>query len=173
MKKLNPLLKEIIILVVISTVLGISAQAVLPNGIRLITETTLLGSDSNTVVVPSVSINPEANSDAASNISLSEVYKLHQSGAALFFDARDPDDYLEGHIQNAINLPAHAFMDSLPYLESLDFDQFIITYCDGSDCNASLDLAADLKMMGFTRVSFFFGGWQEWLEAEYPIEASP
>ena len=46
----------------------------------------------------------------------------------------------------------------------------LITYCDGEDCNASIDLAADLKMMGFARVVFFFGGWQEWLTAGYPTE---
>jgi 3-mercaptopyruvate sulfurtransferase SseA len=64
-------------------------------------------------------------------------------------------------------------MDSLPYLEKLDPGRHIITYCDGEDCNASIDLAADLKMMGFANVNFFFGGWQEWRDAGYPIESSP
>ncbi|MBT5234826.1 MAG: rhodanese-like domain-containing protein [Candidatus Marinimicrobia bacterium] len=173
MNQMNKLIKDILTLIVVSTVLGISAQAVLPNGIGLRTEITVIGDDSTGVAVPAVSINPNGEGEAASNISLNNAYSAFESNAALFIDARSPEDFGTGHITRAINLPVHAFMDSLPYLEKLDPGRHIITYCDGEDCNASIDLAADLKMMGFANVNFFFGGWQEWRDAGYPIESSP
>lgn len=167
---MNKLFKEILTLLGISVFFGVAAQAVLPNGIGLKTEITILGNDSTAVAIPAVSINPNAEGESASNVSLAEAYSLFKDGAALFIDARSPDDFLAGHIKQSINIPAEAFMDSLPYLENLDFNRPIITYCDGEDCNASIDLAADIKMMGFVHVNFFFGGWQDWRDAGYPIE---
>ncbi|MBC8377328.1 MAG: rhodanese-like domain-containing protein [FCB group bacterium] len=173
MNKMNKLTRDILTLIVVSTVLGISAQAVLPNGIGLKTEITIVGDDSSGVAVPAVSINPNGDGEAAQNISLRNAYSAFENNTALFFDARSPEDFGSGHIKDAINLPVHAFMDSLTYLENLNLSRHIITYCDGEDCNASLDLAADLKMMGFSNVNFFFGGWQEWRDAGYPIESGP
>ncbi len=173
MNQMKKNLREILTLLAVSAVVGISAQAILPNGIGLITEITVIGDDSTGVAVPSVSINPSGDDESASNISLSNAYSAYENNSALFFDARSPEEFNAGHIRGAINLPAHAFMDSLQYLESLNFDGHIITYCDGEDCNASIDLAADLKMMGFSKVNFFFGGWLEWRDAGYPIESRP
>jgi rhodanese-related sulfurtransferase len=173
MKQSNKLIKEILTLFAISIILGISAQTVLPNGIGIRTEVTVIGDDSTAVAIPSVSINPSGDADGASNISLKNAYLAYENNSALFLDARNTEDYRAGHIRRAINLPVHAFMDSLQFLESLDMNRLIITYCDGEDCNASIDLAADLKMMGFTRVNFFFGGWQEWRDAGYPVESGP
>ncbi len=172
MQNLKSLSKDMLKLIVISVVLGVTAQTILPNGIGLKTELVQVGNDSSQIAVPAISINPEGAETAAENITLPDAFQAHQNGSALFIDARSSDDYNKGHIQGAINLPVHAFMDSLTYLETLNFESQIITYCDGADCNASIDLAADLKMMGFTRVAFFFGGWQEWEDAEYPIEIS-
>ncbi len=173
MNQVNKLIRDIFTLVIVSALLGISAQAVLPNGISLRTEITVLGDDSTGVTLPSISISPNGKGDSATNISLLKAYSAYKNGSAIFFDARNPDAFRSGHIKRAINLPAHAFLDSLPYLENLDFNKLIITYCDGADCNASIDLAADLIMMGFSHVKFFFGGWQEWRNAGYPVESSP
>ncbi len=170
---MNTTIKDMISLLVVSALLGISAQIVLPNGIGLKTEITLLGGDSTGVAVPSVSINPSGAGESATNISLHEAYSAYELESALFFDARSPEEFNSGHIKYAINLPVYAFLDSLAYLENLDFNKSIITYCDGEDCNASIDLAADLKMMGFSQVNFFFGGWQEWRDAGYPVESGP
>ena len=173
MNQMNKIIRDILTLFSLATVLGISAQAVLPNGIGLLTDITVVGDDSTGVAVPSISINPNGDDKAATNISLKNAYTAFGNNSALFFDARNPEDFRSGHISHAVNLPVHAFLDSLQYLESLDFDRHIITYCDGEDCNASIDLAAVLKMMGFSQVNFFFGGWQEWRDAGYPTESTP
>ena len=154
---------------IVSVLLGATAQVVLPNGISAITDITMIESDSGTVAIPSVSINPQRNELPAVSISLKDALSAYGTQQALFLDARTPGDYTQGHILGAVNLPVEDFMDSLDYLDTLPKGQMIITYCDGEDCNASIDLAADLSLMGFTRVFFFFGGWQQWSAAGYPV----
>ncbi len=173
MQSIPTLLKDILGLFLVSTILGLTAQTILPNGIGIKTELTLVGSDSSGTVIPSVTINPNGDSNEANSISLEQAYSAYLEGSVIFLDARDQVAYQQGHILGAINLPAHAFMDSLSLLDELDSEQILITYCDGVDCNASIDLAGDLTMMGFTRVFFFFGGWQEWQTADYPTGSSP
>ncbi|MCF7824980.1 MAG: hypothetical protein K9N35_12525 [Candidatus Marinimicrobia bacterium] len=168
MKNPTYLIKESIIFILLSVIIGVSAQSILPNGISVKTEISLLGSDSNATAIPSVSINPDRSDDSAREIKLPAAFSAHQNGGAIFLDARSEDDFQTGHIQGAVNIPVHAFVDSLPYLEKLAPDTRLITYCDGADCNASIELAFDLKMMGFSNVAFFFGGWQEWQQAGYP-----
>lgn len=165
----STVIKDAAILVVISSILGIMAQFVLPNGISMKTEMTTIQTDSVEVVLPSVSIDPKGALEA-SNITLRDAYKIHQNGSALFLDAREPEAFQRGHIAGAVNLPSDDFMDSLSYLENLSPDTLIISYCDGSECNASIELAANLDLMGFTQVRFFFGGWEEWTGAGYPVE---
>ena len=61
----------------------------------------------------------------ANLISLEEANELWNDGAAVFLDARGPDDFAAGHIADAFNLPALDFekyfareLDSLADLES-------------------------------------------------------
>ncbi|MCF7808454.1 MAG: rhodanese-like domain-containing protein [Candidatus Marinimicrobia bacterium] len=164
---MNKLTKEAGSLIMIAGILGILAQFILPNGISLRTEMTTLMTESEAVAIPSVSVDPEGDLEAV-NITLKDAHKAYLDSTALFLDARDPEIYAKGHIAGAINLPAGAFMDSLDYLESLDRDRLVISYCDGAECNASIDLASNLELMGFRQVRFFFGGWQEWIAAGYP-----
>lgn len=172
MENLRTLTIQIIGFILVSAIVGMTAQSVLPNGISIQTDLTLIETDSGMVSIPSVSINPTGAENGSASISLSNALAAYNDGDAIFMDARTLEDFEAGHIQGAVHLPVESFMDSLNYLDQLALDTFIITYCDGADCNASIDLAADLNLMGFTRVFFFFGGWQEWLEAGYPIGES-
>jgi len=156
--------------VLVATLLGLAAQPLLPNGISPITDITLIETDAGNVAVPRVSINPTSNGVEAKSIALTAAYEAFLQETTLFLDAREAPAFAEGHIQDAVNLPVEAFMDSLEYLDRIASERMIITYCDGEDCNASIDLAGELMVMGFSNVYFFFGGWQEWMEAGYPIE---
>ena len=172
MNNLRKMFTQIGGFVLLSTLLGLTAQAVLPNGISLKTDLTVIETDSGSVAIPSISINPTGKGVESTAIGLSRAFDVFVEGGALFFDARELEAFEAGHIQGARHLTVEAFMDSLEYLDTLDPAQKIVTYCDGEDCNASIDLAAELNVMGFTQVFFFFGGWQEWSEADYPIQVS-
>lgn len=95
-------------------------------------------------------------------ISLEEALALFKSGDALFVDARHAYDFNLGHIPGAVNVPLKDFvLDSSP-LAGAQMDKLLVTYCDGANCNSSIELANKLSAAGFTRVKMFFGGWNEW-----------
>jgi len=104
-------------------------------------------------------------------VGLDEARGLFESDAAIFLDARPADQYDEGHIQGALNLPwqevDHYFMDLADRLEDT---RTIVTYCDGESCDLSHELALFLKEMGFTNVRVLVNGWTVWQQAGLPIE---
>ena len=104
-------------------------------------------------------------------ISLDDAMMKFQSDETIFLDSRYPEDYKSGHIKGAINFPYEEFEEhSSQILPKLSFEDEIITYCDGDECETSLLLALELRDMGYKNVKIFFGGWSEWQKAGLPIE---
>jgi rhodanese-related sulfurtransferase len=97
-----------------------------------------------------------------------EATQLFQSGEATFVDARHEFDYKLGHIKGAINVPLKDF--SPEEVRDLSKGKTLVVYCDGQECNSSVELAKQLASLGFTRVKIFFGGWREWTENKQPTE---
>jgi 3-mercaptopyruvate sulfurtransferase SseA len=69
---------------------------------------------------------PEAPLESARRISREEAIKLVKETKAVFVDVRAKDQYDQGHIKGAINIPLG---DLLTRLRDLPPKQFIITYC--------------------------------------------
>jgi len=105
-------------------------------------------------------------------IDLAKARELHESGSALFIDSRHEFDYRLGHIKGSYNLPLTDLNDHTDYIERLPRDRPIVTYCDGAQCNSSIELAAILQSRGFSNVFIFFGGWNEWKTQHLPLEGS-
>jgi rhodanese-related sulfurtransferase len=103
-------------------------------------------------------------------ISLAQAKELFESQHALFIDARHEFDYDQGHIRGAINVALKKFDAHLARLNKIPKNTLLITYCDGAECNSSIELSVKLMESGFTNVKVFFGGWQEWNSAKLPIE---
>ena len=99
-----------------------------------------------------------------------EFSKYHfDAGSAVFIDARDPEDYESGHIQNAINIPYDYYEDYEDVMDGLDDAGIYIIYCSGEECSLSIDLADYLyteKLID--KLLIFEGGWPEWRDAKYP-----
>jgi rhodanese-related sulfurtransferase len=110
---------------------------------------------------------------APTPINLQEAKTLFDSNGALFVDARHPFDFRRGHIRSAINIPLSDFDSRQKTVAALPKDKVIIVYCDESECNSSIELAAKMYEDGIGGVRIFFGGWQEWLTNKFPIESSP
>jgi rhodanese-related sulfurtransferase len=89
-------------------------------------------------------------------------------------DVREPEEYVEGHLPGAINIP-RGFLEVKADLEHYKRDprlgdrgQKLICYCGGGHRSA---LASDtLRQMGFTNPLSMRGGWTLWIERGYPIE---
>ena len=110
---------------------------------------------------------------AASNlemISLARAKELFDGKNALFIDSRHEFDYSRGHIHGAVNIALNEYNAHLPRLNSAPKDKVLIVYCDGAECNSSIELAVRLMEAGFSQVKVFFGGWQEWKSADLPME---
>lgn len=108
-------------------------------------------------------------SAAPSIIDVQEALSLYQEGKAVFIDARHEYDYKLGHIRGAVNLPMADFDNKADVLASLPKNKTLVTYCDGADCNSSIELATKLIESGFSSVKVFFAGWNEWQGQRLPV----
>jgi rhodanese-related sulfurtransferase len=99
-----------------------------------------------------------------------EAQALYLQERALFIDARHAYDFSLGHIKGAINVPLSEFEKNHSILADVPKDRMLVLYCDGVECNSSLELAKMLFGSGYVYVKIFFGGWNEWLAHKQPTE---
>jgi rhodanese-related sulfurtransferase len=151
--KIHQSLLEAFLLVVAAVVLGVAYTFVTHQGFFFKTQ--------------------PVHSAAASNmemITLATAKDLFASNNPLFIDARHEFDYQAGHIRGAVNIPLKLFDTHFTRLDKISKGMLLIVYCDGAECNSSIELAVKLTESGFTNVKVFFGGWQEWNSAKLPTE---
>jgi rhodanese-related sulfurtransferase len=113
----------------------------------------------------------EAGEPASSSplLTFDEARDLYLRGA-LFIDARYGDDFIQGHVKGAINIPLQHFDELWPELEYIPRGKPIVTYCDGTGCSSSVELAAKLRTAGYANVKVFYGGWHDWVVHQQPKE---
>ena len=105
-------------------------------------------------------------------VTLKEAREAYEEGYALFVDARDSDFFGMGHIPGALNLPVKDFDRIFPTLKGqLLAAPRIITYCDGANCETSVELTEKLLFAGLDYVEIFTGGMQQWKAAGQPVVA--
>jgi len=102
-------------------------------------------------------------------IKLEQAYILFNKGVN-FIDARDKSDFLAGHITNSINVPFDDFDNHKEKLDQLSKEKPLVLYCAGTDCDLSILLGNLLFEMGYKQIYVFFGGWLDWVNANYPVE---
>ncbi|MFQ5748089.1 MAG: rhodanese-like domain-containing protein [Planctomycetota bacterium] len=98
-----------------------------------------------------------------------------EDDSILILDARHDADYLEGHIPGAVSLDFYKLDEKLPRMRPLlEKAVTVIVYCNGGDCEDSLNLAQDLvfryNLLTEDQVLVYEGGITEWRELGYPIE---
>lgn len=185
--------KNIFLIVVASFSVGILYNFLNPNGIsflrdqrvlEFIEEEQTINADSNFVdnKTEQIAISEKASSEQHNKmttdknekiskplaIKIDRAYQLYKQGVK-FIDARMPEEYKEGHIKGAINIPFDGDESYRKILENFSKDEILVTYCDGTDCELSILLGDELFEKGFKKVYIFFGGWNEWLAKDYPI----
>ena len=159
MNRFREALREALTLLVVAAAMGFIYTAATEKGVFART-------------VPTVpATGPGANTPQM--ISGDEVWSLFQTGSALFIDSRHDFDFKAGHIKGAVNLPLKDFDFAKSPLKDVLRDQLLVVYCDGAECNSSIELAVELMKVGFKNVRISFGGWREWVEANHPTEKTP
>ena len=102
---------------------------------------------------------PENQTRQYTQISQEEAAKMmDEETGYLILDVRRPDEFAEGHIPDAINVPNEEIMDEMP--EALpDKDQMLFIYCRTG--RRSKEAAEKLANIGYTNV-YEFGGINDW-----------
>jgi rhodanese-related sulfurtransferase len=103
-------------------------------------------------------------------ISLEKAKELYESQDVLFIDARHNFEYKAGHIHGSINIALNTIDTNQIQLESIPKEKILVIYCDGVECNSSIELALKLLDLKYSNVKIFFGGWQEWKKNNYPVD---
>jgi len=95
------------------------------------------------------------------------IKKLWDAGAALFVDARTPEEYAEAHIPGAVSLPFDLVFKDPDLAKRVDTKgrAIVVTYCGGGDCDLSRNLAFSLIEAGQHKVLVFMGGMPGWKDA--------
>jgi len=164
--KLSHILLKTLGIILIGSAVGLVYNAISPGGI------TLKGNWSPKMTLDSLTVpyGYEEEVDPPA-ISLDYAMMKFQSKNTVFLDSRYPEDFKAGHIKGAINLPYEEFEEHAPQvLPKLPKEEEIIAYCDGTECETSLQLARELLELGYKDVKVLFGGWQEWKKAGLSVE---
>ena len=112
-----------------------------------------------------------AEDNQGNSISLQTLKEKFEQPRVIILDARSPDEFAEGHIPGAKNLPYYEFAEKASVvLKAIPLDREIIAYCEGLECSNAEDLAFLLKENGYAQVKVFEGGWEEWKENGMPVK---
>jgi len=156
---------QIIVILVISAIIGISINEIRSEGIALIGNWPSRTAEGDEPVIP-----PSAQLGDPPFITLDDAVTMYQSSRVTFIDARDPVDYEYGHIGRAINIPFDYLDEEWDkVIAELDrTDQYVI-YCGGTECESSLQMGRYFYELGFENVFVFYGGWHEWTINNMPF----
>ncbi len=116
----------------------------------------------------------QGGKDKENTISVEKVYKVFNEGNCVFVDARSFKDYVNGHIEGAINIPFHSEKKADYIMKAIDIlngAKFVVVYCDGSECGLSKMLAKDLLNAGLKKekLIIFTEGYEVWKKNGYPV----
>jgi rhodanese-related sulfurtransferase len=187
-------LKQILIILVISAVFGLTVNAINPKGVKLILEKNIYALDTakqkktidgfvndpydtNSMKTSKNMLSGKMNKEGfiePENISVELAKNLFDRNA-LFIDARIIEEYDSVHVKGAICLPYVEFksksvQDRFDIMKKYNKDGIIVVYCRGDKCEMSIDLAYEIARLGFNSVSIYRGGIKEWKEKGFPTQ---
>ena len=158
-------LKEALMLALVAAVLALIFNFVSPKGIAL--SGTWYDNREKVVLDEPPSYDPTVDS----LLTMQDAFGLWKDSTT-FIDAREHDEYEEGHIPGAYSLPFEEWDDYWNgVVGHLAKDKKIVCYCGGLDCELSLFAARELKSQGYANAYVFFGGYEKWIAADLPIES--
>lgn len=175
--------KNIIMILFTACVIGFVYNYYNPNGLKIIRGDRILNweSDSafidtkiNPITIDSINLNGVDNLNGQKSfgkpkaINIDFAYSLFKQDVK-FIDARSPEEYAEGHIKGAINIPFYGSENYSNVISKLNKNEILVTYCSSSECDVSTLSGDELFEMGLNRVYIFIGGYDEWIKSNYPI----
>lgn len=159
------MLKEYLLLILVSCLCGFSYNAFSPKGIALVGE----WDTSKGVISAGAKNNPVVHDLEITDVAI--VKEIFDSGHAVFVDARAVEAFADGHIKGAVSLPIGLYEERLEaFLMKYPLSTYIVTYCTGRECEDSHELAQILLQFDYESVSVFIDGFPVWEENGFPTE---
>jgi len=82
---------------------------------------------------------------------------------SVLVDARYPEDYRQGHIANAINIPITATDAELAAtVAAIPAHTPLVVYCQSAQCPFAGTIAQRLSRIGYAKIALYKGGWNDW-----------
>ena len=170
---------EVIIILLLSTIIGLSLNFISPKGIPLIRD------DSERFAIDSAKVKSEnlktqrgkqnkAGFYQPVNIPVETAKELFDEGA-IFIDGRIPEEFQAGRIKGARNIDYKMIYqktteEKQEILKDIKKEQIIVSYCGSDSCEISIDNAYEMAKAGYNDVKIYLGGYKEWVQKGYPVE---
>lgn len=103
------------------------------------------------------------------NISATEAVMLLSRNKPLVLDVRKPEEFAEGHIQGAINMPMETIKDRIGEIQKYKEKPVVVNCQRGMRSKAACSI---LKAQAFTQLHNLEGGLDAWASAKLPIVKS-
>ncbi len=104
--------------------------------------------------------------DSLEPVPAGELLERVREGLVTVVDVRPPEEYAEGHLPGAVNIP---LADLEKHLDELVSKREIVAYCRGPHCVLAFDAVARLREKGIN-ARRLDGGLPEWKLAGLPVE---
>lgn len=95
-------------------------------------------------------------------------HELEHGADIVVVDVRAEEDYRQGHIPGAINLPRERWESA----EGLQKDKLNVLYCYAHVCHLAATAAVEFAGKGFS-VMEMDGGWEAWAGNDLKVEKEP
>ncbi|MBT4220257.1 MAG: metalloregulator ArsR/SmtB family transcription factor [Rhodospirillaceae bacterium] len=103
--------------------------------------------------------------DSLEPVSHEELLSRSREGLVTVLDVRPPEEYEQGHVDGAINIP---LADLKRRIDELPRGQEVVAYCRGPYCVLAYDAVAELRARGM-EARRLDGGLPEWRNAGLPV----
>ena len=114
-----------------------------------------------------VETSPSQSSPQSRDIDVEEFYTRVQKGVPLIIDVRTPQEYAQGHIPKAKNIPLSTLEQQLPSLQpNIDQEIYLVCAVGGRSAKAT-DM---MRAKGFQKAINVQGGTRGWKAKGYPTE---
>ncbi|MBA2479496.1 MAG: hypothetical protein H0V44_02450 [Planctomycetes bacterium] len=129
------------------------------------------------VVVAPIDIpaTPEAPSNQAlsfTDVPLAEAIHLFYNGA-IFVDTRDEQQFREGAVQGAVNIPSENIATTSDVMTQLSQSSSIVVYCSSQECGRAVTIARTLARSKMPPIYVYLPGWREWSSCHLPTTIPP
>lgn len=108
-----------------------------------------------------------ASKDSLEPVPAKELWQRAKQGLVTVLDVRPPEEYAQGHIRGAINVPVTELKKRLHQIPS---DQEVVAYCRGPYCLLAYEAVQVLRKKGI-KARRLQEGYPEWKSTGLPVDA--